>query len=142
GLARTSLAISADRCSNSAHVYYPDPSGPGGTGTHEDWLSEAFSCDPSGNHSMSQTAENVARKHSITTQEQHDVVSRRLEQYGDATRNEHAFQRRFMSSPFEVPRRDFKKTLASSAGDEGVYESTAEGLARSKPSSPGGTVTF
>jgi acetyl-CoA acetyltransferase len=142
GLARTSLAISADRCSNSAHVYYPDPSGPGGTGTHEDWLLEAFSCDPLGNHSMLQTAENVARKHSITTQEQHDVVLRRLEQYGDATRNEHAFQRRFMSLPFEVPRRDFKKIQASLAGDEGVYESTAEGLARLKPLLPGGTVTF
>jgi acetyl-CoA acetyltransferase len=142
GLAQVSLAISADRCSNSAHVYYPDPKGPGGTGSHEDWLLEAFSCDPLGNHSMLQTAENVARKHSISTREQHDVVMCRLQQYRDATANEHAFQRRFVSLPFEVPTRDFKKIQSTLEGDEGIYESTAEGLARLKPLLPGGTVTF
>jgi acetyl-CoA acetyltransferase len=142
GLSQVSLAIAADRCSNSAHVYYPDPKGPGGTGGHEDWLLEAFSCDPLGNHSMLQTAENVARKHSISTQEQHEVVMRRLEQYRAATCNNHAFQRRFMSLPFEVPARDFKKIQSTLEADEGIYESTVEGLARLKPLLPGGTVTF
>jgi acetyl-CoA acetyltransferase len=142
GLAQVALALSADRCSNSAHVYYPDPKGPGGTGTHENWLLEAFACDPLGNHSMLQTAENVARKYSITTKEQHEVVLRRLEQYREATSNNHAFQRRFMSLPFEVPSRDFKKVAATLAGDEGIFESTPEGFASLRPVLPGGTVTF
>jgi acetyl-CoA acetyltransferase len=142
GLADVALTLSADRCSNSAHVYYPDPKGPGGTGSHEDWLLESFSCDPLGKHSMLQTAENVARKHGISTQEQHEVVLRRLDQYRDATANDHAFQRRFMSLPFEVPTRDFKKSQSTLEGDEGIYDSTAEGLGKLKPLLPGGTVTF
>jgi len=142
GLADVSLAVAADRCSNSPHVYYPNPSGPGGTGRNEDWLLEAFNCDPLGNHGMLQTAENVARKHSITTEEQHEVVLRRLEQYREATSNDRAFQRRFMSLPFEVPRADLKKIQSSLEGDEGIYDSTAEGLKRLKPLLPGGTVTY
>ena len=38
----------------------PNPSGPGGTGAHEDWVMDNFSCDPLGGHAMLQTAENVA----------------------------------------------------------------------------------
>jgi acetyl-CoA acetyltransferase len=91
---------------------------------------------------MLQTAENVARKHSIDTREQHEVVLRRLEQYSAALENDRAFQRRFMSLPFEVPRRDLKKMDRTLDGDEGIFESTAEGLARLKPVIPGGTVTF
>jgi acetyl-CoA acetyltransferase len=142
GLADVSLLIAADRCSNSAHVVYPEPSGIGGTGTHEDWLIDAFNCDPLGSHSMLQTAENVARKHSITMSEQHDVVLRRLEQYRDATKDGASFQRRYMTLPFEVPRRDFKKTDRLIEGDEGIYESTAEGLAKLRPVLRDGTVTF
>lgn len=142
GLADVALLISADRCSNSAHVYYPEPSGPGGTGTHEEWLMEAFSCDPLGNHSMTQTAENVARKHDISAQEQHDVVLVRLAQYRDALKGNRAFQRRFMTLPFEVPRRDLKKIDCTIAGDEGIYESTADGLAKLRPVLRDGTVTF
>jgi acetyl-CoA acetyltransferase len=142
GLSQVSLVIGADRCSNSPHVYYPEPSGPGGTGTHEDWLLDAFSCDPLGGHSMLQTAENVARKHAISTQEQHDIVLRRLEQYRAALANDRAFQRRYMTLPFEVPRRDFKRIDQTIDGDTGIYESTAEGLAKLKPVLPDGTVTF
>ena len=32
GLASVSLVVTADRCSNGPHVYYPAPAGPGGTG--------------------------------------------------------------------------------------------------------------
>jgi len=142
GLAQASLLIGADRCSNSPHVYYPEPGGPGGTGNHEDWLIDAFNCDPLGNHSMTQTAENVAKKHAITLQEQHEVVLRRLEQYRDATKSEAAFQRRYMTLPFEVPRRDFQKTDRMIEGDEGIYESNAEGLAKLRPVLANGTVTF
>jgi acetyl-CoA acetyltransferase len=47
-----------------------------------------------------------------------------------------------MRLPFEVPSRDFKKTLSTLEGDEGIFESTAEGLTKLKPVLPGGTVTF
>jgi acetyl-CoA acetyltransferase len=142
GLASTSLVVAADRTSNGPHVYYPEPSGPGGTGTHEDWVLDNFSCDPLGGHSMLQTAENVARKHSVSADEQHAVTLRRLEQYQDALKDNNAFQRRYMTLPFEVPRRDLKKIERTINGDEGVYASTAEGMSRLKPVMPGGSVTF
>ena len=142
GLAEVSLLVGADRCSNSAHVYYPEPSGTGGTGTHEDWLLDAFNCDPLGGHSMLQTAENVAGKHGISTGEQHEVVLRRLEQYRQALANDRAFQRRYMSLPFDIPRRDFRKVEQTVDGDVGVHESTAAGVAKLRPVLPGGTVTF
>lgn len=142
GLSHAALLVSADRCSNSAHIYYPEPSGPGGTGTHEDWLLEAFACDPLGNHSMLQTAENVARKHAIGAHEQHEVVLRRLEQYREALRDNRAFHSKYMSLPFEVPRHDFKKVERSLEGDEGIFESTSEGLASLKPVLRDGTVTY
>jgi acetyl-CoA acetyltransferase len=142
GLTRTALLIAADRCSNSPHVYYPEPSGPGGTGTSENWLIDAFNCDPLGNHSMTHTAENVARKYSITMQEQNEVVLRRLEQYRDATKDECKFQRRYMTLPFEVPTRNLKRNERVIQGDEGVFESSAEGLAKLRPVLKDGTVTF
>jgi len=142
GMADTVLVVTADRTSNGPHVYYPEPSGPGGTGTHEDLVVDNFSCDPLGNHSMLQTAENVARKYGITAAEQHDLVLRRLEQYADAVADQHAFQKRFMSLPFEVPARNLKKIDGTLDGDAGIFHSTAEGLAKLKPVMPGGTVTF
>jgi len=36
GNASTALIASGDRTSNGAHVFYPAPSGPGGTGSSED----------------------------------------------------------------------------------------------------------
>ena len=142
GLAQVSLLVAADRTSNGAHVYYPEPSGTGGTGTHEDWVLDSFACDPLGNHSMLQTAENAARKYSISSQEQHDVVVRRLEQYDDALKDDRAFQRRYIPLPFEVPRRDLRKIQQTIEGDEGIFASTAAGLAKLKPVLPEGTVTF
>ena len=142
GLAKVALIATADRCSNGPHVYYPAPAGPGGTGTHEDWVLDNFSCDPLGGNSMTQTAENVAKKHGITTEEQHEVVLRRLEQYSDAVADGRAFQKRYMSLPFEVPGSNLKKIQQTIEGDEGVFMSTAEGLAKLRPVMPGGTVTF
>jgi acetyl-CoA acetyltransferase family protein len=142
GLAQVVLAMSADRCSNSPHVYFPEPTRPGGVGTHEDVVMDSFACDPLGKHSMLQTAENVARKHSVSTQEQHEVVLQRFGQYQAALKDNHAFQRRYMSLPFEVPRRDYKKTERTIDGDEGIYETTSQGLAALKPVLPGGTVTY
>jgi acetyl-CoA acetyltransferase len=142
GMASTALVVNADRTSNGPHLYYPNPRGPGGTGTAEDWVMDNFGCDPLGGHSMLATAENVVKKHGFSTGEQHEVVLRREQQYGDALADGAAFLRRFMTLPFEVPAPGFKKTAATLEGDEGVSQSTVEGLAKLKPVLPGGTVTY
>jgi acetyl-CoA acyltransferase len=142
GLTEVSLMIGADRTSNGPHIYYPQPGAPGGTGASENLVVDSFSCDPLGGHAMLDTAENVAAKHQISTQEQHDVVLRRLEQYAEALADGNAFQKRFMTLPLEVPTPDFRKTERTLTGDEGIFQSTAEGLAKLKPVKSGGTVTF
>ena len=142
GEASAVLTVTCDRTSNGPHLYYPNPRGPGGTGAHEDWVLDGFSCDPLGSHAMIKTAENVAAKHRISTAEQHEVVLRREEQYRDALADDSAFLKRFMRLPFPVPSPDFRKVTASLSGDEGVTSSTPEGLAKLRPVMPEGTVTF
>ncbi|MCH8337192.1 MAG: thiolase family protein [Proteobacteria bacterium] len=142
GLAQTVLAATTDRCSNGPHTYYPAAKAPGGTGVAEDVVIDSFQCDPLGGHSMLQTAENVAAKHSISTAEQHEVVLRRFAQYEDALADDHAFQKRYMDLPFAVPDPRFRKTVEQIDGDQGVVASTADGLAKLKPVIEGGSVTF
>jgi acetyl-CoA acetyltransferase len=142
GLSQASIAITCDRTSNGPHIYYPNPRGPGGTGAHEDWVMDNFGCDPLGPHSMLQTAENVAAKYQIPTSVQHEVVLLREAQYRDALANDSSFLRRFMRLPFEVPDSSFRKTAVTLTGDEGIAQSTPEGLARLNPVMPGGSVTF
>lgn len=142
GMASAALVVACDRTSNGPHIYYPNPTGPGGTGDAEDWVLGNFAADPLGDHSMLQTAENVARKYGVTTAQQHEVVLRRTEQYTQALADDRAFHKRYMTLPFEVPAGNFKKTLRTIEGDEGITFSTEEGLARLKPAMPGGTVTF
>jgi acetyl-CoA acetyltransferase len=142
GLAQTALVLNCDRTSNGPHLYYPNPRGPGGTGVAEDWVMDNFGCDPLGGHSMLQTAENVAKRHGFTTAQQHEVVLRREEQYRDSLKDGAAFLKRFMTLPFAVPAPGYKKTANTMEGDEGVSQSTPEGLAKLKPVMEGGTVTF
>jgi acetyl-CoA acetyltransferase family protein len=142
GLSNVSLALTCDRTSNGPHIYYPNPQGPGGTGSHEDWVMDNFNNDPLGAHAMVRTAENVAARHQITTSEQHDVVLRREAQYRDALADDAAFQKRYVSLPFEVPDPSFRKVVTMLASDEGIRFSTAEGLAKLKPLMEGGSVTF
>ncbi|MFQ5692940.1 MAG: thiolase family protein [Nitrospinota bacterium] len=141
-MASTALVVACDRVSNGPQIYYPNPSGPGGTGSHENWTLDNFGCDPLGGHSMLQTAENVAAKHRIGTDAQHAIVLRRQAQYAEALAGDAAFLRRFMTLPFDVPSPNFRKTAAVLPGDEGVYHSTPEALARLKPVLEGGTVTY
>lgn len=142
GLAKRALLITADRCSNGAHIYYPAPGGVGGYGRSEDQVTYNMMNDAIGGHSMLDTAENVARKYGITTEEQHAVVLRRYEQYQDALKDDRAFQKRFMTLPFAVPKPNFKGEAGVMQGDEGVFETSREGLAKLKPVREGGTVTF
>ena len=142
GRAGCALVVTADRVSNGPHLYYPNPTGPGGTGSHEDWVVDNFQHDPFPGCTMLDTAENVAARYKIDTGLQHALVLRRYEQYEAALANERAFQRRYMSLPFDVPDAKLRKTASTLAGDEGIRPVTAEGLARLKPVKPGGTVTF
>jgi acetyl-CoA acyltransferase len=142
GMATTALVVNCDRTSNGPHLYYPNPRGPGGTGIAEDWVMDNFGCDPLGGHSMLATAENVAARHGIGTAEQHELVLHREAQYAQALADDSAFLKRFMTLPFDVPAPGFKKTMKLLEGDEGISNSTPEGLAALKPVAPGGTVTF
>ena len=141
-MAECALALACDRTSNGPHIYYPTPTAPGGTGDGENFIMDNMSCDPLGNHSMTQTAENVAAKHGITTDEQHEVLLRREQQYADALAEGCAFQKRYMSLPFAVPNARFRKEITTLDGDEGVRLSTAKTLAKLNPVIKGGTVTF
>jgi acetyl-CoA acetyltransferase len=140
--AESALVVTTDRTSNGPNIYYPNPQAPGGTGASENWVLDNFSHDPYAKVAMVGTAENVARKWQITTDEQHDVVAQRYEQYCDATADDNAFQKRYMRLPFEVPDQKLRKTVATMTGDEGVFETTREGLDSLKPVMLDGTVTF
>ena len=140
--ARTVLAVTADRCSNGPHIYYPNPQGPGGTGDKEDWVMDSFGHDPWARNSMIQTAENVARAAGISREEQDRVTLVRYRQYQKALADDRAFQRRYMPLPLELKDARGKKVVAKLDGDEGVFETSAEGLAALRPVLPEGTVTF
>jgi len=142
GLATTALVATCDRTSNGPHVVYPDTSTPGGTVNSENWVLDNFGCDPLGPHAMIDTAENVARRYQVSTEEQHEVVVRRGEQYAEAVADDHAFHKRYMSLPFEVPRPGYKRAAGTLDGDEGIALSSAEGLAKLRPVKPDGTITF
>jgi len=142
GLATTALVMTCDRTSNGPHIYYPNSRAPGGTGASEDWVLDNFSCDPLGGHAMIDTAENVAGKHQVTAEEQHALVLRRQAQYHDALADDRAFQKRYMTLPFEVPSTNYRKVAGQLDGDEGVTPSSAEGLAKLRPIREGGSVTY
>jgi acetyl-CoA acetyltransferase family protein len=139
---RAVLAITADRCSNGPHLYYPDPLGPGGRGDAEDWVWDNFGFDPFARNAMLETAENVAREAGITKEEQDELALLRYQQYNAALEEDSAFLRRFLVMPIEVKDARGRKVLATVAGDEGVFPTTAEGLAKLRPVVEGGTVTY
>jgi len=138
----TVLAVTADRCSNGAHVYFPNPLGPGGMGDKEDIVMDSFGHDPWAGNSMIQTAENVAAEAGITREMQDECTLVRFAQYQKALAGDGAFLKRYMILPFEVKDASGRKTVATLAGDEGVFQTSKDGLAALKPVMPNGTVTF
>lgn len=136
------LAASADRTSNGPHIYYPDPTGPGGTGSAEDWVMDSFGRDPWAGNSMLQTAENVAREAGITREAQEELTLLRYAQYARALADDGAFHSKFMLRPVEVKDARGKKVLKTVMGDEGIFPTTKDGLAGLRPVLPDGTVTF
>jgi len=139
---RCILAITCDKTSNGPHVYYPNPSGPGGKGESEDWVWDNFNFDPFATNAMIETAENVAHESQITWEEQNAVTLLRFQQYQEALKADAAFHRRYMVSPVEVKDTSGRKVIATVLDDEGIYKTTAEGLSRLRPVKEGGTVSF
>jgi len=139
GLYTNVYMLATDRCSNGPHTVWPNPKGPGGQVLSEDWVMDHFGLDPWGGTSMIQTAENVAREEGITREACDAVALRRYEQYLDALADDRAFQKKYMF-PVEI-QVSRKKTFTVEA-DEGVMETTAEGLARLRPVLPDGAHTF
>nr|WHW29521.1 putative acetyl-CoA acetyltransferase [uncultured bacterium] len=142
GGASACLVVTTDRNSNGPVLYYPAPDAPGGTGQHERWVLDNFDRDPYARVAMIRTAENVAARFGIGTTQQNEWTLCRYEQYAEAKADDSAFLKRFMTLPFEVPDRHFRKTVKSMGGDEGMHDTSAEGLARLKPLLDGGTVTY
>jgi len=142
GGGRAILAVTCDRTSNGPHVFYPNPLGPGGKGDAEDWVWDSFNHDPYAKNAMIETAENVAREAGITKEEQDEVTLLRYSQYQMALADAAAFHRRYMVAPIEVKDPAGRKVVAQVVDDEGVFPTTAEGLARLKPVLEGGTVTY
>ena len=134
------LAATADRTSNGPHVFYPNPSGAGGTGDSENLVLDSFGHDPYAKNSMIQTAENVAREAGIERSAQEEIALLRYAQYERALADDGAFFRRYMIRPVEVRRG--RQVQATVTCDEGVHPTSAGGLAGLKPVLEGGTVTF
>jgi len=141
GNAKVALVAAGDRLSNGAHVYYPAPGGPGGTGASENWVLDSFNHDPWAKNAMVDTAENVARREGIGTEEQHELVIHRHAQYQQALAGDRAFQRRYMAD-LEVPDAGFRKSVGTVAGDQGIQPVDAAKMARLRPVREGGSVTF
>lgn len=137
------LAIAADRTSNGPHIYYPDASGPGGRGVTEDWVWDNFQNDPFAQAGpMAATAENVAEAEGISREEQDEVTLLRYEQYAaDRTADGNGFLSRYLV-PVELGDPSGRKAIGRLNDDEGIFPTTAEGLARMKPVRDGGTVTY
>lgn len=143
GRSEVALVQCCDRLSNGPHLYYPNPRGAGGTGETEDWVMDNFTAgDPLTGKAMVVTAENVAGRHGFTTAQQHAVVLMRQSQYDLACADDHAFQKRYMTLPFEVPDARYAKVASVLAGDEGLTRSTPEGLAKLRSVIDGGSVTY
>lgn len=139
GTYNTAFALMADRASNGPHTVWPQPLGPGGEVESENWMMDNFNNDPWAGKKMIQTAENVAKEIGATREECDAVTLRRFEQYQDALANDRAFQKGYMFPP-EV--RVSKKKTVLVEEDEGVTQTTAEGLAGLRPVEPDGVHTF
>ncbi len=139
GLYKNTYALMTDRASNGPHTIWPNPKGPGGEVISENWMMDHFGKDPWAGGAMIQTAENVAKEAGITREQCDAVALRRYEQYTDSLADDRAFQKRYM---FPVEIQVAKKKTIMVEADEGVMETTKEGLDRLRPVLPEGVHTF
>lgn len=136
---RLTLVATTDRTSNGPVLTYPRPSAPGGSPLVENWVLDNFARDPWAGEAMIATAENVAREADLSKLELDDVTLLRYEQYRQALENDRAFQKRYLV-PIAVPagRREVRMIEA----DQGIHDTTREGLAALKPVLPDGVISY
>jgi len=135
---RGSLVVTADRTSNGPLLVYPRSKGAGGSPATENWVLDNFAADPWTGQAMVATAEAVAREGAFSRAAVDDVTLLRHAQYAGALADDRAFQRRTLQ-PVAIG--EGKRRLVVDA-DEGVHETTAEGLAALAPTVEGGVVTY
>lgn len=123
-----------DRCSNAAHVVWPNPKGPGGQPLKEDMMMDNFGADPATGKPMIATAENVARENGFTKEEADQVVFIRYNQYLEALKNDREFQKKYMF-PIELKSRKGSRLIEE---DEGIFKTTEELVKKLKPVMDGG----
>ena len=139
GLFERPYVITVDRTSNGPHTIWPNPKGPGGEVISENWNMDNFNADPNTGKKMVETAENVAKENGFTKEMCDELTVRRYEQYQASLADDRAFQRRYMQ-PVEIAVSKKKTILVEE--DEGIIPSNKEGLARLKPTIPGGVLSF
>lgn len=139
GGSEAAVVVAADKCSNGPHLLYPNPAGPGGKGDAEDWVWDNFSFDPWAKNSMIQTAENVAKEAGVSREEQDALTQVRYDQYREG--HDSGLLAEVLLLPYEV-NPSGRKVIATLTDDEGVFPTTAEGLAKLRPVMPDGTITF
>jgi acetyl-CoA acetyltransferase family protein len=139
GIDDACLVVTTDRTSNGPTLSWPRPSAPGGAPQTEHWVLHSFERDPWAGEAMIGTAEAVAREAGMSRGQLDEMTLLRHEQYTSALGDDRAFQRRYMV-PAQIPRRGADPLVIDS--DRGVFDTTAEGLAKLRPVAPDGVVTF
>lgn len=139
GLYRMPYVLTADRCSNGPHTIWPNPKGPGGEVISENWNMDNFNADPNTGKKMVEAAENVGKLGGFSKEECDELALFRYEQYLQSFENDRAFQKRYME-PVEIQVSKRKTIIIEE--DEGVTPSTKEGLAKLRPITPGGILSF
>ena len=138
GAQKINLALCADRISNGPNLYYPNPAGPGGVGRNSNWVWDSFNQDPNAKIAMIETAENIAARFGFNKEQQDELVVLRYQQYLDALKRQRKFQKQYMID-IEVGSRKAVKIISE---DEGITQTTSEGVKKLKPVLDQGTVTF
>ena len=133
------LVVTTDRTSNGPVLTYPRPNAAGGAPLVENWVLDNFARDPWAGEAMIATAENVAREADLSKPELDEVTLLRYDQYRASLAEDRAFQKRYFV-PAAVPAGRGQVRMVEA--DEGIHDTTAEGLAALKPVLPEGTISF
>ena len=136
--ASRALVVTADRTSNGPLLAYPRPRAIGGSPATENWVLDNFASDPNTAHSMVHTAEAVAREGAMSRQALDELTLLRHRQYRTALAEDRRVQRTYLQ-PVVIEQ---GRTRLVVDADEGVHDTTAEGLHALKPVHDDGVVTF
>lgn len=136
--AACSLVVTADRTSNGPLLVYPRQRALGGSPATENWVLDNFASDPWTSQSMVHTAEAVAQEGGLSRQALDDVTLLRHQQYRSALADDRRIQRAYLQ-PVVIEQGRSRLEVEC---DEGVHDTTAEGLRALKPVHDGGVVTF